>query len=278
MPSYKRDLREVNAVFRALAEEAGALVFDLYHSSDCAIFEKGDGSPLTTADLAADRVIRAGLAEALPEIPVVSEEAVSHHLEDGTARFILVDPLDGTKEFCNGTGEFTVNLALIEQGRPVVGAVYAPAMGLLWSGHEGGGAELRSAKPGEPLGKAEMRRIAVRAPREGGSLWAVASRSHFDPATEAFLKECEIEETTSIGSSLKFCLVAQGEADVYARFSPTMAWDTAAGHAVLDAAGGCVCEVDGSPLRYAPGERGWLNPHFIAWSGEALRRRLTKAR
>lgn len=276
MPSNETELWQVDALFRELAELAGARVLELYCSSDCDITQKGDGSPLTSADLASDHVIREGLAKALPDIPIVSEEAIPDRLAASTARFILVDPLDGTKEFCKRTGEFTVNIALIDEGRPIVGVVYAPAIGRLWSGYSGGGAELRSAGPGEPIAAAEASSITTRIPGEAG-LVAVASRSHLDPETEAFLESLGIAQTASIGSSLKFCLLAQGEADVYARFAPTMAWDTAAGHAVLDAAGGCVCRADGTPLRYAPSERGWLNPHFIAWANDDLRRRMTKA-
>lgn len=271
-----RELHEVNAIFRGLAEQAGAKVLEHY-SGDIATVEKSDGSPLTAADLASDEVIRNGLAESLPDYPVVSEEAVLEGLDDPQARFILVDPLDGTKEFLKKTGEFTVNIALIEGGRPIAGVVYAPAMGKLWSGHQGGAAELRTGERGAAIADSEPVAITTREAPASGGLVAVASRSHLDPGTEAFLSERGIVDRASIGSSLKFCLVAQGDADVYPRLAPTMAWDTAAGHAVLAAAGGMVCTSEGAPLRYAYGERGWLNPHFIAWSSEALKQRLMPA-
>lgn len=279
MPPYSKELLAVNAVFRDLADRAGALILELY-SNEVDVSAKGDGSPLTAADLAADAAILEGLSEALPDLPVVTEETILEDFTGASGRYILVDPLDGTKEFLKRTHEFTVNLALIEEGRPVAGVVFAPAMGRMWSGHEGGGAELRSGQPGQPLAGAAAVAIATRAPLASRPLVAVASRSHLDPDTKTFLEERGVTERASIGSSLKFCLVAQGEADLYPRLAPTMAWDTAAGHAVLNAAGGCVCGRDGAPLEYRRdrgGERPWLNPHFIAWSGEALKDRLMLA-
>ncbi len=236
-----------------------------------ALREKPDGSPLTAADLAADAAIAAALARLCPGIPVVSEEGDAR---DAPPRFLLVDPLDGTKEFLAGNGEFTVNIALIEDHEPVAGVVLAPALGVLWAGAAGQGATRTdiAQRPGGP-GAAphdpasdKMRPIQVR-PRPAAPV-AVASRSHADAETEGFLAGIGAGARRSVGSSLKFCLVAEGEADVYPRFAPTMEWDTAAGHAVLIAAGGRVAAPDGAPLRYGIAGRGWRNGHFIAWGGD----------
>ena len=238
----------------ALAERAGALILQHY-GDEVAVRAKADASPVTIADEAAEALILEGLAELTPEIPVVAEETVAAgHVPalDGE-RFWLVDPLDGTKEFLSRNGEFTVNIALIEGREPVLGVVLAPALGKLWGGVRGAGAMLRDAAGARP--------IAAR-PRPAQGLVGVASRSHIDPATEAFLDQAGAAERISAGSSLKFCLVAEGRADVYPRFGPTMEWDTAAGHAVLGAAGGTVTTKDGAPFGYrTPGFR---NPEFIA--------------
>jgi 3'(2'), 5'-bisphosphate nucleotidase len=238
-----------------------------------ALREKPDGSPLTAADLAADAAIAAALARLCPGIPVVSEEGDAR---DAPARFLLVDPLDGTKEFLAGNGEFTVNIALIEDHEPVAGVVLAPALGVLWAGAAGQGAtrtEL-APRPGGPGAASaphdpvsdKIRPVQVR-PRPAAPV-AVASRSHADAATEGFLARIGAGARRSVGSSLKFCLVAEGAADVYPRFAPTMEWDTAAGHAVLLAAGGRVEAPDGAPLRYGIAGRGWRNGQFIAWGGD----------
>lgn len=245
-------------LFSDLARAAGEAILPIWRSGVLA-HTKADGSPLTEADLAAERILLAGLAAALPAIPVVSEEdpPAATALPE---RFLLVDPLDGTKEFLSGSGEFTVNLALIEAHRPVAGVVFAPALGLLWRGAEGAGAERQDLTAGT------CRPIRVRPPVDPPV--AVASRSHADADTEAFLARLGVAERRAIGSSLKFCLVAEGEADVYPRFGPTMEWDTAAGHAVLAAAGGRVETPAGLPLLYGRGEAGWRNGPFIAWGGD----------
>jgi 3'(2'), 5'-bisphosphate nucleotidase len=220
---------------------------------------KPDGTPLTEADLAAERAILSALGAACPDIPVVSEESPP----EGAAmpeRFLLVDPLDGTKEFLGGSGEFTVNIAFVCANRPVAGVVLAPALDALWIGAEGEGATRTDLATGA------TRPISVR-PRAAPPV-AVASRSHADAETEAFLLQLGVAERRSVGSSLKFCLVAEGEADVYPRFGPTMEWDTAAGHAVLLSAGGRVETPAGAPLLYGLGGRGWRNPSFIAWGGD----------
>jgi 3'(2'), 5'-bisphosphate nucleotidase len=242
----------------ALAERAAAVILDHY-KGDAAVRVKDDASPVTAADEAAEAVILAGLAELTPEIPVVAEETVAAGRIPaiGDGPFWLVDPLDGTKEFISKNGEFTVNIALIEGREPVLGVVLAPALGKVWWGARGHGAMARD--DGEPRGK--PRRISVR-PKPARPV-AVASRSHADPATEAFLDEAGVEERISAGSSLKFCLVAEGKADLYPRFGRTMEWDTAAGHAVLAAAGGRVTTRDGAPFLYR--KPGFENPGFIAW-------------
>ncbi len=238
-----------------LIRDAGKVIMDIY-ATDFDVTKKGDESPVTQADQKAEEVILAGLARIAPGVPVVAEEAVAAgHIPDVSDRFFLVDPLDGTKEFISRNGEFTVNIALIEGGRPVLGLVYAPAIGRLFTGASVLGAWLEDAQ-----GKRAIRCRAV--PPEG--LTVVASRSHGDEtALDAFLAGRAVASRTNAGSSLKLCLVAAGEADIYPRLGRTMEWDIAAGDAVLRAAGGRVTVVaDGSDLRY--GKPGFDNPHFAA--------------
>jgi 3'(2'), 5'-bisphosphate nucleotidase len=242
--------------FVVIAQDAGARIMAFYGTAS--VEAKGDGSPLTQADLAAHDAILAGLAAACPDLPVISEEdaALAEAAPEGP--FILVDPLDGTREFISGNGEFTVNIALVDGGVPVAGVVHAPALGRTWVGALGAGARAAGPEGAPP------RPIAVRAPDPAG-LVAVASRSHRDADTEAFLATLAVAGLRSVGSSLKFCLVAEGEADVYPRFGPTMEWDTAAGQAVLEAAGGRVVCPDGSPFRYGKAGAAWRNGSFVAW-------------
>jgi 3'(2'), 5'-bisphosphate nucleotidase len=242
-----------------LIRDAGKVIMDIY-ATDFDVTKKGDDSPVTQADQKAENVILAGLAKIAPEIPVVAEEAVSAgKIPDVSDRFFLVDPLDGTKEFISRNGEFTVNIALIEHGKPVLGLVYAPAVGgatgRLFSGATGLGAWVEDGE-----GKRPIRCRAV--PADG--LTVVASRSHGDEtALDAFLNGRKVASRTNAGSSLKLCLVAAGEADLYPRLGRTMEWDIAAGDAVLRAAGGRVTVVaDGADLRY--GKPGFDNPHFAA--------------
>jgi 3'(2'), 5'-bisphosphate nucleotidase len=248
------DYRKLLPEVVALAEQAGAVILEHYREGVQAR-AKADASPVTVADEAAEAVILAGLAELTPEVPVVAEETVAsgHVPELGDGPFWLVDPLDGTKEFLSRNGEFTVNIALIEGREPVLGVVLAPALGQAWWGAWGHGATTRNG--GSP------RAIVVRTRPAGGAV-AVASRSHSDAETEAFLNRETVAERISAGSSLKFCLVAEGKADIYPRFGPTMEWDTAAGHAVLAAAGGRVTTRDGAPFLYR--KPGFRNPGFIA--------------
>ena len=246
--------------FAHIAEAAGARIMAVYGAATAEA--KADGSPLTEADLAAHDAILQGLAEHCPGLPVISEEDAALAATAPSRSFILVDPLDGTREFISGNGEFTVNIALVEDGVPVAGVVFAPALGRLWSGALGAGAQVRHA------GDAAPRPIATRRPATGG-LVAVASRSHRDAQTDAFLGGLPVAGLRSVGSSLKFCLVAEGEADVYPRFGPTMEWDTAAGQAVLEAAGGRVVTPEGAPFRYAKADGGWRNGPFVAWGAPA---------
>jgi len=244
---------------------AGEAIIHVY-DGPIEVREKADFFPVTAADEAAEAVILALLAQRAPAIPVIAEEAVSRGTVPEIGRhFFLVDPLDGTKEFIARNGEFTVNIALIEDGEPVAGIVYAPAISRLFLGIVGRGAREARIDEGKP---GAWRSIAVRnLPAEG--LTAVASRSHFNPETEAFLAGFPIAARVSAGSSLKFCLIAVGEADLYPRMGRTMEWDTAAGHAVLAAAGGKVTLTDGPSLRY--GKRGvdpdvnFANAAFIAY-------------
>ena len=251
MPDLDRLLPEIVA----LADRAGAVILEHYHG-DVAVRAKADASPVTAADEAAEAVILAHLAELTPEIPVVAEETVaSGHVPDlDEGPFWLVDPLDGTKEFLSKNGEFTVNIALIEGREPILGVVLAPARGQAWWGARGKGATARDAD-------GRTRAISVRKAPAGG-LVAIASRSHRDAETQAFLDRAGVAECISAGSSLKFCLVAEGKADLYPRFGRTMEWDVAAGHSVLSAAGGRVTTRDGAPFLYR--KPGFENPAFIA--------------
>jgi 3'(2'), 5'-bisphosphate nucleotidase len=238
----------------AIADRASAIVLDFYQRG-ASVTQKADQSPVTEADQAAEAMILEALRELTPSFPVIAEEEVSAGRIPaiGDGPFWLVDPLDGTREFISRNGEFTVNIGLVDAGLPLAGVVAAPARDLLWCGAAGHSASRREGR--------ETRSIRVRQ-RPASGLVAVASRSHRDAATDAWLAERGIAETVSAGSSLKFCLVAEGQADVYPRFGPTMEWDTAAGHAVLRAAGGRVVTPEGVPLRYGKPE--FRNPSFIA--------------
>lgn len=246
----------------ALALEAGAAALRIYQS-DFAVDAKSDASPVTEADRLGEEIILRGLERLAPHIPTLAEERASAgEIPDLGPEFFLVDPLDGTREFVAKTGEFTVNIALIRDQAPVLGVVYAPAVGKLYAGLRGGGATLALVANGR-VGAA--RPIAARKVPERG-LVAVASRSHRGPETDAFLATLDISDFAAAGSSLKFCLIAEGLADVYPRLGRTMEWDTGAGQAVLEAAGGRVVEFGGDQaLCYAKKERGFDNPHFIAW-------------
>ena len=247
-----------------LALAAGKAVMAVYADVP-AVRLKSDDSPVTDADLASEAVILAGLGRLAPAVPVISEESAAPASGAPADRFFLVDPLDGTKEFLSRNGEFTVNIALIEQRRPVAGVILAPAIDrLFWAEKDIGAFEAEIS--GLALGTVAMRRLRV-TPRSEAALRVVASRSHPDAETEAWMKARPVASVVCAGSSLKFCLVAAGEADVYPRFGRTMEWDTAAGHAILDAAGGRVAASDGSPLLYGKWDAGYANGGFIASGG-----------
>jgi len=253
---------EIAQFLASAALAAGPAVMAVYERG-FEVFAKDDGSPVTLADRRAEAVICALLSRAAPTTPIVAEESVSEGGRPAVdQRFLLVDPLDGTKEFIARNGEFTINVALIDRGTPIAGAVYAPALGRLW--FAGDSAFVCAAPVGCGLpAEAEWMPIHVR--NAPAAMVAVASRSHADTETKAFLQRLPIAERRSRGSSLKFCLVAEGEADVYPRFGPTMEWDTAAGDAVLRAAGGVVLDPSGRPLAYGKQERDFKNGSFIAW-------------
>lgn len=249
-----------------LCVEAGRAILDVYEGPSIAARAKDDLSPVTDADERAEAILISGLARLFPYVPVVAEEACSRDGAPAEAAetFLLVDPLDGTREFLAKNGEFTVNVALVHERRPVLGCVFAPALGSIWVGSEALGAKAaRMGARQDPTPDA-WRPIAARPAPEAG-LCAVASRSHSDAATEEFLAKLAVVERRPAGSSLKFCLVAEGEADVYPRLGPTMEWDVAAGHAVLSAAGGQVLNLDGSEFRYGKSETGFRNGAFVAW-------------
>lgn len=237
-----------------IARAAGDAILEIY-ATDFEVRDKADASPVTEADERAEARILAELARLTPEVPVVSEEAAAGgRIPSIGACFWLVDPLDGTREFVSRNGEFTVNIALIENGEPTLGVVLAPALGRLFGGARGVGAFAEEA--------GRRRAVACRRPPADG-LTVVSSRSHGDrEALEAFLAGRRIASSAYAGSSLKFCLVAAGEADLYPRLGRTMEWDTAAGHAVLAAAGGRVTEPGGEELQY--GKPQFANPHFVA--------------
>src|SRR6516225_11260631 len=228
---------------------------------------KLDGSPVTEADLASDRIIAEGLAQLLPEVPALSEERVQFAKPPYRGSFILVDPLDGTKEFVAGRNEFTVNLALITNGVPLLGIIGAPALRLLWRGVVGRGAE-RLRLDDERRGAPEP--IRTRPFPKPGEPWVAAvSRSHSDAKTEAFVDARPGAVRLKLGSAVKFARLAEGAADIYPRLAPTSEWDVAAGHAVVTAAGGKVTGAEGAPLRFGEGRERFIMPAFIAWGDPA---------
>jgi 3'(2'), 5'-bisphosphate nucleotidase len=243
-----------------IAEAAAAEVMAVY-AGDFAAWSKDDASPLTHADLRSDAVIRRGLETSFPGIFILSEESTSADLEEREA-FFLVDPLDGTREFIGRNGEFTVNIALVEHGVPVAGVVLAPALNELFFGVRGHGAWKHDG--------AGTRSVRVAAPAPGEPLRVIGSRSHGGAALSAWLARLDCSyRFVAAGSSLKFCRIAEGEADVYPRIGPTSQWDTAAGQAVLEAAGGAVLDAQGQPLGYGL-KRPTLNPDFLAVADTGL--------
>jgi 3'(2'), 5'-bisphosphate nucleotidase len=225
--------------------------------------EKADRSPVTAADEAAERVILDGLARIVPDVPVVSEEATGRRRpNDLGTRFFLVDPLDGTRELLAGRDEYTVNIALVEDGSPVAGVIAAPARGLTWRGARGLGAERMVLAPGAAPAQARDRMPIRTRKRPARGPRVLVSRSHLDPGTAAYVDRLPEAERVPCGSSLKFGVLAEGAADLYPRLAPTSEWDIAAGHAVLLSAGGALTQPDGRPLRY--GQADFHVPAFIA--------------
>ncbi|MEI2431107.1 3'(2'),5'-bisphosphate nucleotidase CysQ [Lysobacter yananisis] len=265
-PAFHADAALVEGAI-AIARVAAAAILDIY-DGEFAVERKADASPLTAADLAAHHAILAGLARLTPDIPVLSEESadeVGVEQRRGWERLWLVDPLDGTREFVKRNGEFSVNLALIERGEPVFGVVLAPVGGALWHGARGGHAYRRDGE--------QERRIQVQAP-PAQPLRVAASRSHHSQRSDDFLARAHREAPggiamVSLGSSLKFCRIAEGSLDLYPRFGPTSEWDTAAGQCVLEAAGGELLDPQGRPFRYNQRDS-LLNGDFIALGDASL--------
>lgn len=254
------DYDHLAVVMRRLALEAGDKIMEIYEGDDFEVKTKSDESPVTAADEAADAIISAGLRAAFPDIALVTEEQADSH--DVTAQtFLIVDPLDGTKEFVHRRGDFTVNIALVEDGAPTRGVVYAPAKDrMFFTDATGQSVEETGPFAKDAIGACTP--ISVSA-ADNSALMVVASKSHRDQATDDYINKYSVKDMKSAGSSLKFCLVATGEADIYPRLGRTMEWDTAAGHAVLNGAGGAVVRFDDhTPLRY--GKDGFANPFFIA--------------
>lgn len=257
---------ELISRMRTLALEAGAKIMEIYQRPDFEVRAKSDASPVTEADEAADALISAGLRASFPDIPFVTEEQAATHGQS-LSTFLIVDPLDGTKEFVQRRGDFTVNIAYVENGVPRFGVVYAPARGRLFYTTADG----RAVEETGPFAAAPgpVHPIGVNPMPDNRGLMVVASKSHRDQATDDYIARYAVRDMTSAGSSLKFCLVATGEADLYPRLGRTMEWDTAAGDAVLRGAGGEVVRFDDhTPLTY--GKEGFANPFFIAYAPGVL--------
>lgn len=256
------DYEKLVVVMRKLALEAGDEIIRIYNGPDFEVKTKSDESPVTAADEAADAIISAGLKAEFPETALVTEEQSASHTETANT-FLIVDPLDGTKEFIHRRGDFTVNIAYVEEGLPTRGVVYAPAKDRLFYTLSNG-QTVEEIGPFEKGSVGETKKINV-ANSDNNALRIVASKSHGDEATDNYINKYNISDMKSAGSSLKFCLVATGEADIYPRLGRTMEWDTAAGHAVLNGAGGSVVRFDDhTPLTY--GKNIFENPFFIAYA------------
>ena len=266
MPGF--DFAAAATRLTAAAARAGAAMMRHYAAGPAVEF-KADNSPVTCADRDSEVIALAAIAELAPSIPIVSEESAGDCTRALPPRFFLVDPLDGTKEFINKRDDFTLNIALIDDGRPVFGLVYAPArerLGITVAPGKAVEARLIANHAGADLVALQSRPLRVR-PSPPGGLTALVSRSHLDPETEAFIARLTIADRASAGSSIKFLEIAAGRADVYPRLGPTMEWDTAAGQAVLEAAGGRVVDLDSKPLVYGKTAGALRNPSFVAWGG-----------
>ncbi|CUH64890.1 3'(2'),5'-bisphosphate nucleotidase CysQ [Thalassovita gelatinovora] len=256
------DYEKLTQVMRRLSLVAGDKIMEIYNSDEFEVKLKSDDSPVTEADEAADALISEGLRTAFPDVVLVTEEqAASHSMKADT--FLIVDPLDGTKEFVHRRGDFTVNIAYVENGVPTRGVVYAPAKNrMFFTLANGQSVEETGALSKDVIGETLPIKVSQ---ADNDALLVVASKSHRDQATDDYINKYKVADSKSAGSSLKFCLVATGEADLYPRVGRTMEWDTAAGHAVLHGAGGMVVRFDDhSPLIY--GKDGYANPFFIAYS------------
>lgn len=260
------DFDRLTTVMRRLALEAGDRIMEVYGAPDFEVRAKSDESPVTAADEAADALISEGLAEAFPALALVTEEQAGTHGQQ-VSTFLIVDPLDGTKEFVQRRGDFTVNIAYVENGVPLRGVVYAPAKGRLFY-TLGDGRSVEEIGPFDKETLGEQRPISVSIP-DNRALMVVASKSHRDQATDDYIARYGVRDMTSAGSSLKFCLVATGEADLYPRLGRTMEWDTAAGDAVLRGAGGEMVRFD-DHTRFSYGKPGFENPFFIAYAPGVL--------
>ena len=271
---------DLTRVLLPLAVAAGNLILEYYHT-DFEVESKADDSPVTKADQAAEALILKNISTHWPDIPIVAEEmCAAGTVPEGGSCFFLVDPLDGTKEFIKKRNEFTVNIALIHNGTPIFGVVFAPALGDIYISldtKKAGKLSLKSPFDCDGIADLmtrnalEFEMISVRDWPESEAI-AVVSRSHIDEQTLDFIKKNKIPEQTPSGSSLKFCLVANGKADIYPRFGPTMEWDTAAGHAVLLAAGGAVIDQNGAPFIYGKFTKNYRNCGFIAGAKETLQK------
>jgi 3'(2'), 5'-bisphosphate nucleotidase len=263
-PHVGSDRRRLAQLFGDLVVRAGALAIDVLARPQIETRLKNDKSPVTEADERVEEYLFEALARDLPGVPIIAEEAASRgaRVQHGAA-FLLIDPIDGTREFLARSPEFTVNLALVVGETPVAGAISAPAMGRVWFGGNEG--FMADAAPGDALPAAQdWRALRTRkVPPQG--MTALVSKSHLDDATAAFVARLDIADRISAGSSLKFCAIAEGRADVYPRFGPTMEWDTAAGDAILRAAGGVVLDPEGAPFRYNKAGQNYRNGAFIAW-------------
>ncbi len=255
----------------ALVAHACVAVAAINHRA-MAVTDKADGSPVSEADLVSDRIIAEGLAQIAPDIPALSEERCQSVTIPAGSSFFLIDPLDGTREFIAGRGEFTINLALVTDGEPLLGIIGAPALGTIWRAIVGQGAERLAItadglpQPGQP--------IHTRPHPARGQPWvAGVSRSHGDPRTEAFIAARPGAVRERLGSAIKLCRVAEGAIDVYPRLSPTSEWDIAAGHTIVTAAGGHVTDGSGAPLRFGTTPGHYLVPNFIAWGDPAATRK-----
>jgi 3'(2'), 5'-bisphosphate nucleotidase len=268
------DYKDMLGILLPLVCSAGKVEMDIYRT-DFAVDVKKDKTPVTEADKLAEAVILTGLAKSYPDIPTVAEEAASEgKIPEIGERFFLVDALDGTRSFIRKNAEFTVNIALIEHKVPVLGIVFAPALQQIYLTIAHDKAVMASLDPNcENIcaSAIEFATITTRA-KNDECLAVVGSRSHMTDETRDFVEKLGVSNMKSAGSSLKFCLLAKGDADIYPRFGPTMEWDTAAGHAVLQAAGGAVLKTDGGPFIYGKADKNFLNPYFIALADTSLHR------